>query len=328
MIGRVKPILNILDREDHRTYRAHYCGICIATKKTYGRRAAMGHSSEMVLISLLLEGLAPDEYRPGKAGCTVLPILPRKLAIGPDSHSKAIAAGVLASLQLDLQDAHDDGERRIKRFLFRKHRTMPGGIDPEHVHQAEFVQAAIAELPKDDVGEIVSGVIGSVFQLAGFDETIVSTGCRIGHTLGRLMNFSDAIEDYEADLKANRPNTLVSESSQGTRSKKNTQPGKDFHPNVEDLEDELTSIIDELESLVDQLPLRKNIELIHQIINIHARARAGKTVEQFQQRFEKADVGQKKTTSSELATASEDETSDELCEESSELTQLTPEPVS
>ena len=288
----------------------------------------MGHSSEMVLISLLLEGLAPDEYRPGKAGCTVLPILPRKLAVGPDSHSKAIAAGVLASLQLDLKDAHDDGERRIKRFLFRKHRTMTGGIDPEHAYQAEFVQKAIAELPKDDVGELVSGVIGSVFHLAGFDDTTVATGCRIGHTLGRLMNFSDAIEDYEADLKAHRPNALIAETSRRNRSGKAVTGNSDSPPNGEDLEDELTSIIDELESLVDELPLRKNIELIHQIINIHARARARKTVEQFQQRTGKNASRKTASPASDVPVASNDESDCGQCSDAPSSAELTPEPVS
>ncbi|GAB4150741.1 MAG: DUF5685 family protein [Planctomycetaceae bacterium] len=286
MIGRVKPILNVLTRDDHRTYRAHYCGICLATKRTYGRRAAMGHSSEMVLISLLLEGLAPEDYHTEKAGCTVLPILPRKITVGPERHSLAVAAGVLASLQLDLKDARDDGERRIKRFLCRPHANMSGSINPNSAYELDFVKNATAKLPIDPVGDVVAGVIGSVFQLAGFGEEIVSVGCQIGHTLGRLMNLSDAIEDYEADMRANRENILQPKPNRRSGQSSNHHTAAIAHPPADELDDELTSVIDELALLIEKLPLQKNRELIDQIVNVHARARARKTVEHYRERVE------------------------------------------
>lgn len=268
MIGRVKPILNVLEQSDHRLYRAHYCGICAATKKTYGRRAAMGHSSEMVLVSMILEGLAPDGYEPGKYGCTVLPLLPRKILTGPPRHSLAVAAGVLASLQLDLKDARSDGERRIKRFLCRSHAKVEGEINPETARHETFVREAIAPLPADEVGEIVAGVIGSVFQLAGMSAPVVATGCRIGHTLGRLMNLSDAVEDFEADRKAGRFNAIAPDGAP---------------PEFDDVEEELHAVLDELGELIDELPLKRNVELIRELVNVHARARAAKTLERYRE---------------------------------------------
>ena len=49
-----------------------YCGICAAAKRTHGRRASLGHSSELVFVSLLLEGLAPEPYRTERFACTAL----------------------------------------------------------------------------------------------------------------------------------------------------------------------------------------------------------------------------------------------------------------
>src|SRR5581483_1601439 len=111
MIGRMKPILNVLNAEDHAAYRAHYCGICAAAKQTHGRRSSLGHSSELVFVSLILEGLEAEPYRAGRVGCTALPLVPRRIAVGPESHRLAVAAGLLATLQLDLEDAREDRER-------------------------------------------------------------------------------------------------------------------------------------------------------------------------------------------------------------------------
>jgi len=270
MIGRMKPILNALGAEAHATYRAHYCGICVAARRAYGRRATLGHSSELVLVSLLLDGLSPEAYRQTWAGCTVLPILPRRVAAGPGRHAAAVAAGILAALQLDLEDARQDKERRIKQWLCRPLARLRGAIDPERVQHAPWVQEAIAALPEDGVGRIVAGVIGAVFQLAGFDSAIAAAGCRIGHTLGRLMNLSDAVEDYFSDAKAGRANFLHAAGPA---------------PDADALRRRLHAVLDELDHGIALLPLRRHAELIESLVNVHARARVEVLVRNFAARL-------------------------------------------
>jgi hypothetical protein len=269
MIGRTKPILNALGAADRATYRAHYCGICVAAKRAYGRRSTLGHSSELVLVSLLLDGLSPEEYPQRRAGCTVLPLLPRRVAMGPGPHAGAIAAGILATLQLDLVDARQDNERRIKQWLCRSHFRLHGAIDPQQAHRASFVQAAVAALPPDDVGEVVAGVIGHVFQLAGQEGPTLAAGCRIGHVLGRLMNLSDAVEDYVADVKAGKPNLLHAAGGA---------------PGAEEVRRRLHALLDELDGWISLLPLRRHAELLESLVNVHARARVEKLVQDFQTR--------------------------------------------
>jgi hypothetical protein len=270
MIGRMKPILNVLSRDAHAVYRAHYCGICAATRQVYGRRTTLGHSSEMVFVSLLLDGLAPAACRTTWSTCTVLPLLPRRVAIGPRRHYRAIAAGVLAALQLDLHDAREDRERRLKQILCRPHFRLRGPIDPRRAWQEPFVQEAVAGLPKDAVGELVAGVIGAVFALAGLPPALVAAGCRIGHALGRLMNLSDAVEDYFADAKAGKPNPLRQTAAV---------------PDPADASDRLHDILDELDGCVRGLPLRRNAELIGTLVNVHARARVETTIEGFREKL-------------------------------------------
>ncbi len=270
MIGRMKPILNVLSAQDHTQYKAHYCGICAAAKQTFGRRASLGHSSELVFVSLILEGLSPESYEPGRAGCTALPLIPRKLAVGPSEHTMAIAGGLLATLQLDLKDAREDHERRIKRFLCRSMADQPGPIDPEQAWRQPFIQSALQNLPKDPVGELVAGVIGSVFHLAGYDERIVSDGTRIGHALGRLMNLSDALDDYFGDQASGRDNALRSEDGR--------------LPDVDEVGRSLHEILDELDELIAGLPLHRNAELLSNLINVHARARAEAALARFRER--------------------------------------------
>jgi hypothetical protein len=266
MIGRMKPILNVLSDSDRAQYTAHYCGICAATKESFGHRAALGHSSELVFVSLLLEGLAPGAYASGRTLCTALPIIPRRVAVAPPPEARAIAAGVLATLQLDLKDAREDRERRIKQFLCRSLAALAGPIDPREASRAAFVQAAIATLPADGVAEVVAGVIGSVFRLAGHPDEVVAAGCRIGHALGRLMNLSDALDDYFQDLGAGRANTL-------------SRP--EGPPDDCEVERRLYSILDELDRLVAGLPLRRHRELLDSLINVHSRVRVDATLARY-----------------------------------------------
>ena len=270
MIGRLKPILNVLEPEAHAIYRAHYCGICAATRQVYGRRATLGHSSELVFVSLLLSGLGPEPYRSARAGCTVLPIWPRKVALGPRQHCRAIAAGVLAALQLDLWDAREDRERRLKQIICRRHFTMRGAIHAQEACREAFVQESIRGLPQDRVGQIVAGVVGSVFALAGLEPALVAIGCRIGHALGRLMNLSDAVDDFFADAKSGKANPL-------------RQPAGP--PDAGVIREELHAILDELVGYVAGLPLKRNQPLIRALVNVHARARVETALDRFQERL-------------------------------------------
>jgi hypothetical protein len=268
----MKPILNALDEPDHARYRAHYCGICAAAKRAHGRRSSLGHSSELVFISLILEGLEAEPYRTERYGCTVLPLIPRRVALGPHEHAAAVAAGLLATLQLDLADAREDRERRLKRWLCRPLADLGGPIDPARAAHEPFVRSAVAHLPPDPVGEVVAGVIGSVFRLAGHGERVVSDGCRIGHALGRLMNVSDALDDYFADAASGRPNALRAEGEGGSP------------PDPSAVGRELHGILDDLDDLVAGLPLRRNAELLSKLVNVHARARVESSLAAFRRR--------------------------------------------
>ncbi len=270
MIGRMKPILNVLDAEDHTIYKAHYCGICAAAKRTHGRRSALGHSSELVFVSMILEGLEPEPYRLDRYACTALPVIPRQIAVGPESHRLAVAAGLLATLQLDLEDAREDRERRIKRFFCRPLAGTDGPIHPKRDADEPFVREAIGHLPEDEVGRLVAGVIGSVFRLAGHGERVVADACRIGHTLGRLMNLSDALDDYFEDAKTGRQNPL--------------RPGGGGLPDPAVVGRTLHAVLDDLDDLVAALPLRRHEELLTKLINVHARARVESSLAGFRLR--------------------------------------------
>jgi hypothetical protein len=266
MIGRLKPILNVLTTEDHVFYKAHYCGLCWVTKEAYGIRATLGHSSEMVFVSVILEGLAEEAYRLERAGCCIFPPIRRNVVMSPPEHQRALASGVLATLQLDLKDAREDRERRLKQLLCKKYTAMKGDIIPESARQESFVQKALRQLPKDEVGELVAGVVGSVFALAGYDGRILESGCQIGYALGRLMSLSDAAEDYFQDLFAGRSNVLA--PIEGVS-------------DVYWVEDELHGVLDEINDLLSRLPLRRNTKVLDSLINVHARARANVVIQKF-----------------------------------------------
>ena len=208
MLGRIKPIWNLMDRDARATYKAHACGVCVAIKDRYGRRAALGHSCELVFLSLLLEGLSEEPYATGRRACTVIPFVPKRVKTAPPEHAAAAAGCALAALKVDLADARRDNERKLKRWFCGPCAKIPGRIDPAKVSEWALVRDCTRNLPPGEAAGTVAGVFASTFQLAGLREELVKTGCRIGGALGRLMELADALEDYFEDLRRGRPNPL------------------------------------------------------------------------------------------------------------------------
>jgi len=265
MIGRLKPIHNVLNSTDRAFYKAHSCGLCITTKKIYGVRATLGHSSEMVFVSIILEGISDCPYEEHKARCPVLPLIGRSIVAGPHQHKCAVAAGVLASLQLDLKDAREDKERKLKQFLCKSLAKMEGGIPVDSAALSPVVLAKLRNLSRDGVAEVVAGVVGSVFHLAGHDDEIIEVGCEIGHSMGRLMNYSDAVDDYFKDIKAGHTNILWPIQID----------------NLDWIEDLLHGELDKIGTLLQRLPLNRNTKLLDSLVNVHARARVNVSLEKF-----------------------------------------------
>ena len=270
MTNRIRPILNLLSRKEKAFYKAHNCGVCVATKTIHGRRATLGLSSELTFVSLLLEGLEAEPYAPGRSHCPILFFVPRSILVAPPHHQRAMAAGVLASLQLDLADAREDKERRLKRWLCRGLAARQGEIDPAAARQAPWARAALEDLPRDDVGEIVAGVIGEIFRMAGHPGPVVSTACRMGHAMGQLMSLTDALDDYFSDQAADKANVLRS-------------PGGP--PKISEAEATLRGAIDQLFELLCRLPLRRHLVFLTTLVDVHARARVEVALDRFRDKL-------------------------------------------
>ena len=258
MTGIMRPILKLLNPDDRRFYKSHSCGVCLAARQRYGRRATLGHCSELVFASILLEGLAAAPFRSGWGRCPVLPVLPRRLLVGPRRQRLAIASAVLAALQLDLKDAREDNERRIKRLFCLPYGGLRGEIDLSLAASTSPVDQVRRQSPRDVASETVGHVFSSLFQLAGHDHELAAIGWRVGFILGQLMTISDALDDYQEDLRTGKPNVL----------RQGTQP-----PNEAAVAYELRFLLVGLTDLVDGLQLRRNSRFLHTLLVVHTRTR-------------------------------------------------------
>lgn len=227
MIGYIRPHTPELKLREYQYYRGVYCGLCRAMGRQTGQCSRLALSYDLVFLSLTrlaLVGGNPNGEQSARSvsfdrrRCLVHPLRSRlSLQPGDVTDYTACAAAVLNYHKL-LDDKTDEtGGKRIRarlalpsfaRFMRRAERRYPGlsrCILPhmEHLHQMEASGLASADEPASAFGE----VLATLFSY-GLDPTPARIAYHIGFHVGRWLYLIDAIDDYEEDVRRERPNPL------------------------------------------------------------------------------------------------------------------------
>lgn len=217
MFGYVKahkPQLKICEYE---AYRAAYCGLCRAMKKTTRAPSCLILNYDFVFLCLVRSVLEGEELKYEQRRCILHPIKKRPML----SLTPTLAYSAKASVELAYYKAEDDirdssrGRRIALRAVFpffkyiKKHAHLPlleSVIQDRlsRLSQLESEKCASIDAPASVFGEL----LGEVFA-HGLKEKNKLLAYETGYHTGKFIYAADAADDYERDAKKGNYNPLV-----------------------------------------------------------------------------------------------------------------------
>lgn len=137
MFGFIRPVKSELRVRELERFQSVYCGLCHAIRRRYGRIHTFALSYDMTFLTLLLEGLLPEEAGTQRLRCDASPV--RSKCVLCDDKALGFAADINVLLTYHkLQDTIAD-DRGIKRLTARFLRQLAA----HGYHKARAVQPAL-----------------------------------------------------------------------------------------------------------------------------------------------------------------------------------------
>ncbi len=193
------------DREDKKTYRECYCGLCHILKEKYGRTGMLSLSYDMTFFSLLLSDLEGDERTEGEERCPVHPLSKHRF-FTTRSMDYTSDMQILLSYYSLLDSIHDENRGRKRAESAGK--FIPS-IEEKYPRQVKAVKENLAvissyekEKRKDPsaLSLAFGNLLGEIFvydEKSFFKDDLFLLGC----SLGKFIYLLDAWDDREKDRK-------------------------------------------------------------------------------------------------------------------------------
>ena len=217
MFGYVKPWIPELLVREERYYKALYCGLCRAMKKTTGRLSSLSLSYDFVFFVLVRLATDRPSVEIRRHRCIAHPH--RKAPMLEPNETMCRAARISALLTMhQLRD--DLADRGLKKKL-RARLLLPifsragmradlPELDAEFrrcldtLARLERERSPSVDLSADAFGQMLSAAFGE-----GLDGANLRICREIGYRIGRFIYAADAAEDYEDDRKRGNYNPYL-----------------------------------------------------------------------------------------------------------------------
>lgn len=254
MFGRVIPQKSELKFREFDIYKAHYCGICRALKKT-GHLSAMCLNYDMTFLAILLNSLYDSENTHCSTRCMCHPC--KKHLEIQDEYSPYVSDMTLYLAYYKCLDDWQDDKNIVKLFYSLYLKKKVKLIENKYPKKCENIKNHLKELTEkethaslEECANLFGNILGEVF--TPLEDMWQSTLYDMGFYLGKFIYISDARDDIEEDIKKNRPNPL-----------KELYEKCDFNQECEII---LNMMASECAILFEKLPLVDNIEILRNIL--------------------------------------------------------------
>ena len=213
MFGYVRPRQSDLLVRENDFYRAVYCGVCRAMKKTTGRLSTATLSYDIVFFALVRMLYGEREALSCRAcRCIAHPCRKRQMTEGHPALALSARVSALLSYYKLKDDLADDGFFRTlpKRLALpalsraRKRARLKEEEEPIRRRLAELralerAKVASVDRPADLCGQMLGDLFRADFHEGGEEDARLLYD--IGYELGRFVYAADAADDYADDCK-------------------------------------------------------------------------------------------------------------------------------
>ncbi|MHC1720263.1 MAG: DUF5685 family protein [Clostridiaceae bacterium] len=268
MFGYVTPCKMELKMKDYEKFRAYYCGLCKSIKSNIGNIPRFALNYDMTFLAILLDSLS--ETRPVylKQRCLIHPL--QKKVIVADNNALEYAAyfNTILSYYKLVDNYTDEGSIKskllsavLKPYII----NYPDSVISRQkevenkLNELSDIEASPEGKSFDEVSQPFADLTGYV--LASYMENENDDLYWLGYNLGKWIYIIDAFDDLEKDMKARKFNAI--EAALNT----NSLDYEKFREEVADrVEFVLTTCASQCVICLDKLKLKKNSELLHNIL--------------------------------------------------------------
>lgn len=278
LFGYIRPYKPEMKIRDYEVFRGYYCGLCKSMGRNYNQFVRLGLNYDLAFLGIVLSSLEeqPDTFR--KEGCISNPI--KKKATVVENRALEYTSGLsMALIHFKLLDDWND-EKSVKAIVadipfWLASRKAKSRYGEKHEVIKERLEG-LSELEKRHcrVVDEVADCFGKLMESIAVPDYITDLKVRrtlefMGYNLGRWIYILDAFEDLERDIKKGNYNPLVLqygyEEEEGMESFKRRI--------AESVEFSLTFTLDNVSKSFELLDLRRNREIVENIVYMGMRYR-------------------------------------------------------
>ena len=214
MFGYIQPYIPYLYFKDGVLYKALYCGLCKSIGGCCGQRARFSLSFDMTFFSALLHNIKNRDVKIENRHCVLHPIVRRPIA-EDDEITQTIACLNVALAYYKLSDdVEDEHKGTLARAFFRKGFCRAREKHPEAVRIVQERTAQLRALEKEncDSPDVAADPFASMiaelsdYCLGEYATEHTRTLC---YGIGKWVYLSDALDDYDKDLKKKNYNPFL-----------------------------------------------------------------------------------------------------------------------
>ena len=264
MFGYVNAYKDLLRVCDYNVFRGYYCGLCKQLGKNHNQLTRFGLSYDMTFLAILISSLNDSNVDLKTENCIAHPISKRPV-IHADEGIKYSADMSVILTYMKLKDDWQD-EKSVKSFArvayyFAMKKAAKKYPVQYNCIKENLQKLSVLEKEKcnniDMVADCFGKLLQGVFDVDGNNKALAW----LGYHTGRFIYITDAYNDIEKDLKNKSYNPFI--QMYGDQLNK-----EDFKQSVVD---SLTFTLSEISNAYNVLDIRKNKELLDNIIYLGLR---------------------------------------------------------
>lgn len=268
MFGYVTPCKMELKMKDYEKFRSYYCGLCKSIKSNIGNLPRFTLNYDMTFLGVLLDSLSGGKTDYERQVCMAHPAKKKVVIVDNDAIKYAAYFNTILSYYKLVDNYADDSSVRswlLKSMLKPYMKKYPEEIlaKKEEVEKKLDGLSALEAMPSgrtfDELCQPFADLTGYI--LSEYREESREELYWLGYNLGKWIYIIDAFDDLEKDMlggKFNAIEAVLNENKLGFEEFRDEVSGRiDFL---------LTTCARQCFERLQALPLKKNEELLHNIL--------------------------------------------------------------
>ena len=264
MFGYVNAYKDLLRVCDYNIFRGYYCGLCKQLGKKFNQLTRFGLSYDMAFLAILISSLEDKKIELKMQNCIAHPISKRPVIKYDEGIEYSADMSVILTY-MKLKDDWND-EHSIKSLARTVYFFPMKKCAKKYPRQYKVIKNSLSQLSDlekektknlDAVADCFGKLLESIFDRNCDNKSIAW----LGYHIGRFIYIVDAYKDIEKDLKSKSYNPFIEMYGEKLNS-------EDFKESVKT---SLTFTLSEISNAYNLLDIKKNKELLDNIIYLGLR---------------------------------------------------------